>query len=77
MPSDGSLIGLITTSVTAAASARRVAAGILLETLQSKGSAALAKEVERVEAEIGPPVADEMQALIDEYGLAGKLDPPR
>jgi hypothetical protein len=75
MPSDGLLVGLITASMTAPGSPRRVAAGILLEALQSKGSAALPKEVERVEAEIGPQVADEMQALIAEYGLAGELDP--
>ena len=48
MPTDGLLIGLITTSVTALASPRRVAAGIILGTLQSQGSAALPKEVERV-----------------------------
>ena len=75
MPSDGLLVGLITASITAPASPRRVAAGILLEALQSKGPAALPKEVARVEAEIGPQVADEMQALIDEYGLAGEFDP--
>jgi hypothetical protein len=75
MPSDGLLVGLITASITAPASPRRVAAEILLEGLQSKGSAALPKEVERVKAEIGPKVANEMQALIAEYGLADELDP--
>jgi hypothetical protein len=53
-----------------------MAAGILLELLQSRGSSTLPKTVESAEAEAGGLVADEMRMLIEEYGLAGELDRP-
>ncbi len=73
---DGLLIALIGVSVTAPARPRRMAAGILLDLLQSTGSSAHPKAVETVEAEAGGLVADEMRLLIEEYGLAGELDRP-
>jgi hypothetical protein len=73
---DGLLIALIGVSVTAPARPRRLAAGILLEMLQSRGSSALPKTIESAEAEAGGPIAEEMRVLIEEYGLAGELDRP-
>ncbi len=71
MDDDSLLVALISESVEAPSRPRRLAALVLLDVLRSGERGRGAPDMEIIEADAIPAVADEIRALAQKYGLAG------